>query len=254
VRVGHPFNAAIYLSQFSVAAVGHPCQPAHPPPASIVLIKRAARRGRHANRLGYYFWVARLHSEIRRYSATIPLASWRDILFERRPLQAPALIKSWQRKRASWRSLHSSWDRSLFNWNSQASPVFMISRVYIFSWLNYQNYFTPTHARAHTCHTNHTFLQSLLVSRIKVLPNRVALNYTTRMWRAQKQACIGACVAKSGGYTYRRRWSETLKCTPHVCNMNFIARGVYDVDDVRRIWWVSVSRDTIACEHAGSKS
>jgi len=51
-------------------------------------------------------------------------------------------------------------------------------------------------------------------------------------------------------------WNSNVRqaSVPHVCDMNFIAPGVYDVDDVRRIWSVSVSRETIACKHVQSKS
>lgn len=58
MRVGHPFNAAIYLSQFSVAAtLPHPR-------ASHVLIKRAGKREHQAKWPSYYFRVRRLSNEI----------------------------------------------------------------------------------------------------------------------------------------------------------------------------------------------
>lgn len=49
-------------------------------------------------------------------------------------------------------------------------------------------------------------------------------------------------------------WNSRVYGKPHVCDMNFIAHGVYDVDDVRRIWLVSVSRETIARKQAEGKS
>lgn len=66
VQVGHPFNAAIYLSQFSVVAdvLLTPSSPLPLPRASAVLIKRAAERERRTKWTSYYFWVTRLVSEM----------------------------------------------------------------------------------------------------------------------------------------------------------------------------------------------